>query len=212
MKKKEYLTVLGNAEKINIIERSKFIAFVKGVKDEDDAKEFIRLIKKKHSFATHNCYAYIADEQGMVQKFSDDGEPQGTAGVPILEVLKNRKIFKTCVVVTRYFGGIKLGAGGLVRAYSGIAADVLDYSKIVKMCLSTDIKVCAEYDEYSKLIKSVDNVNSVISETVYGNDIICTITVKNDFVNDFLNKLSDIFKGNSKTEICSERYHFFEKG
>ena len=105
MKVQEYLTVKGEFEKLNIIERSKFICYVKGVDSEDEAKAFIDKIRKEHSLATHNCYAYIADELGLIQKFSDDGEPQGTAGMPILEVLRNRKIYKTVVVVTRYFGG-----------------------------------------------------------------------------------------------------------
>ena len=211
MEIKEYLTVKGESEKLNIIERSKFITYIKGVEDETDAKAFIEQIKKKHSLATHNCYAYIADELGLIQKFSDDGEPQGTAGMPILEVLKNRKIYKTCVVVTRYFGGVKLGAGGLVRAYSGVTALGLDETEILKMTTCTDFKVKAEYDGYSKIIKSVNNIDSVIVDTNFGDGVECLVTVKNDKVDAFLNKLKDVFKGNEQVEKVGERYFSFEK-
>ena len=99
-----YFTVLSEYENTIIIERSKFICYIKHVENEQEAKSFVELIRKKHSLATHNCYAYIADDKGLIQKFSDDGEPQGTAGLPMLEVLKNKRVFKTCAVVTRYFG------------------------------------------------------------------------------------------------------------
>ena len=89
---KSYTTVNGSFENTNVIERSKFICYIKGINDEDEAKVFVAEIKKLHSLATHNCYAYIADDKGLIQKFSDDGEPQGTAGMPMLDVLKNRKI------------------------------------------------------------------------------------------------------------------------
>ena len=211
MNKAEYLTVIGEGEKLNIIERSKFIVYIKGVEDEEDAKAFIEKIRKQHSLATHNCYAYIADELGLVQKFSDDGEPQGTAGMPMLEVLKNRKIYKTCVVVTRYFGGIKLGAGGLVRAYSGVTADGLNDAKIVKMVPSIDVLVRTEYDGYSKLLKIVNNVDSVIVNTEFGDSVSCLITVKFDCLDALITKLSDAFKGNVKYEKVGERYYPFDK-
>ena len=93
----------------------------------------LQRIKKQNSLATHNCYAYIADSEGLLQKFSDDGEPQGTAGLPMLEVLKAKKIFKTVAVVTRYFGGIKLGAGGLVRAYTDSGVKAIESTQIVEL-------------------------------------------------------------------------------
>ena len=90
----EFLTVIEEKENTIIIERSKFICNIKGVDNEEQAKEFVEMIRKRHSLANHNCYAYIADDKGLIQKFSDDGEPQGTAGLPMLEVLKNKRIFK----------------------------------------------------------------------------------------------------------------------
>lgn len=208
MKVKGFLTVKGEIEKLNIIERSKFICYAKGVENEDDAKSFVEKIKKIHSLATHNCYAYIADELGLIQKFSDDGEPQGTAGMPILEVLKNRKLYKTAVVVTRYFGGVKLGAGGLVRAYSGVTADCLDGAKIINMVDATRVKVSTEYDGYSKLLKLTGD-GIAITDTVYGNSVDCYFMVKTDLLDGFLDKLSDIFKGKEQFEIISNDYFAF---
>ena len=110
-----YKTVLADYAEDSFIEKkSEFISYVKRVESEDEAKEFIASIKKKHADATHNCYAYIL-KGTEIARFSDDGEPQGTAGMPILEVIKREGLVGVCVVVTRYFGGILLGAGGLVR-------------------------------------------------------------------------------------------------
>ena len=103
-------------ESEKVIEKSRFLTYSEHVQSEDEAKAFIARIRKMHSLATHVCYAFIADKAGNLQRFSDDGEPQGTAGIPILEVLKAIKLYETAVAVVRYFGGIKLGAGGLVRA------------------------------------------------------------------------------------------------
>jgi uncharacterized YigZ family protein len=120
--KENFLTIVGEFSELTVIEKSKFICYLKHVESEDEAKDYIAEIKKKHFDATHNCSAFIADSDGNMARFSDDGEPQGTAGMPMLEVLKNKKLFCTAVVVTRYFGGVKLGAGGLVRAYSDCTA------------------------------------------------------------------------------------------
>jgi uncharacterized YigZ family protein len=115
---KNYLTVKQNVQNEIIIEKSRFITSLKRVYGEDDAKSFVQSIKSEYPDATHNCYAYIADEGGFFSKFSDDGEPQGTAGLPMLETLKVKGLKQVAVVVTRYFGGVKLGTGGLVRAYA----------------------------------------------------------------------------------------------
>ena len=114
----QYFTVKGYGEHEIIIEKSRFICYVSRATTEEEAQSFIQNIKKKHWDATHNCSAYLIGAHDQIQKANDDGEPSGTAGVPMLEVLKKRKLKDTVVVVTRYFGGIKLGAGGLIRAYS----------------------------------------------------------------------------------------------
>jgi uncharacterized YigZ family protein len=133
---KSVRTVFGRHESEKVIERSKFLTYSAHVESEDEARAFIAEIRSMHSLATHVCYAFVADKIGNLQRFSDDGEPQGTAGMPILEVLKNKKLFETAVAVVRYFGGIKLGAGGLVRAYSSSAAENLDGAdiRVLEMC------------------------------------------------------------------------------
>ena len=120
-----YFAVAFNTENEIVIERSRFITHVFYVETEKDAKDALSAIKKKYQDATHNCYAFVTDF-GLTSRSSDDGEPSGTAGAPIMEVLKNQKLINTLVVVTRYFGGIKLGAGGLVRAYGKSASEALD--------------------------------------------------------------------------------------
>src|SRR5699024_1453395 len=120
-----YFTVKKEGSAEVMIKKSQFIGYVKRVETEEDAQAFIQSIKKKHHDATHNCSAYMVGEHDQIQKANDDGEPSGTAGVPILEVLKKKGLKDTAVVVTRYFGGIKLGAGGLIRAYGGTTSEAI---------------------------------------------------------------------------------------
>src|SRR5699024_7098601 len=115
----KYYTVKYKGADEVVIQKSRFIGYVKRVESEEEAQNFIQEIKKKHHDATHNCSAYVIGENDQIQKANDDGEPSGTAGIPILEVIKKQHLKDTAVVVTRYFGGIKLGAGGLIRAYGG---------------------------------------------------------------------------------------------
>ena len=126
----EYKTVFESGESTIIIEKSKFIGYSRHVETEEDALTFINEIKKKNKDATHNVSAYILGEKMNAQKYSDDGEPSGTAGIPILELMKKEELTNSAIVVTRYFGGIKLGAGGLVRAYSKSAKSTLENSLI----------------------------------------------------------------------------------
>ena len=139
---KEYTTIQGDNTVEIVIEKSRFIATAIHVDSVEDAQEFIASKRKKYFDATHNCYGYLIGDKA---KFSDDGEPQGTAGMPIYECIKNSKIDHVCVVVTRYFGGIKLGAGGLVRAYSGICAEALKTATKVYMTDCTIAEVVVDY-------------------------------------------------------------------
>ena len=172
-----YKTVVGEAESVTVIERSKFICSLKGVKDEEEAKEYVDFIRKKYSIANHNCYAYIADEKGLIQKFSDAGEPQGTAGMPMLNVLKSQGIYKVVAVVTRYFGGIKLGTGGLARAYSGAVISALNSATVKELFKADFISVNLSYSLYKKF--SALNVGTVISVD-YDEEVTVRIAVKVD--------------------------------
>lgn len=191
-----YNTIDGEFSVTKIIEKSKFICYLKSVDNEEQAKEFILRIKKQNSLATHNCYAYIADENGLVMKFSDDGEPQGTAGLPMLEVLKNKKIHKVVAVVTRYFGGIKLGTGGLTRAYSGSVSSCLEQTSIVVKRLAVLCNLTCNYENYPKLKKVLDNINVCMLDTFFNNDITLTFAVKSDYLSKLKDNLSNLFKGN----------------
>ncbi|MBQ7914503.1 MAG: YigZ family protein [Clostridia bacterium] len=150
---KEYRTIAqGEVVVTKVIEKSKFIAAALHVDTVEQAVEFVNAKKKKYFDATHNCYAYIVGDK---VKFSDDGEPQGTAGMPILDCIKNNNLDFVCVVVTRYFGGIKLGAGGLVRAYSGSCADALHACQVVTMLPCERIQVMVDYSMLKVLRKAL---------------------------------------------------------
>lgn len=137
------------------IQKSRFIAHISRAESESAAQEFIQSIKKKHWDATHNCSAYLIGEHDQIQKANDDGEPSGTAGVPILEVLKKRHLKDTVVVVTRYFGGIKLGAGGLIRAYGKATSEGLGAAGIVERRLMQIVHVKIDYTWLGKIEKEL---------------------------------------------------------
>ncbi|WP_028612143.1 YigZ family protein [Paenibacillus harenae] len=147
----KYSTVRQQASAEIVIKKSRFIGYAKPVETEEEAVAFINEIKQLHKQATHNCSAYVAGERDQFQKASDDGEPSGTAGKPILEVIKHKGLKNVAVVVTRYFGGIMLGAGGLVRAYTdGAVAGIEAAGKIVNV-LHREILVDVDYAWYGKL-------------------------------------------------------------
>lgn len=156
----DYLTVEGESEATFEIRRSVFICRVKGVNSFDEGMEFVKAVSKAHSDATHNCYAVCAFNE---RKFSDDGEPQGTAGQPIIQTLTKRGLENVAAVVTRYFGGIKLGAGGLVTSYKQAVCDALDIAKIVKMTESAVGKVKTDYAEYRYASELLTRLGTVLT-------------------------------------------------
>ena len=162
-----YYTVKQAGEHEINIQRSRFIAHIKRAETENEAQEFIQAMKKKHWDATHNCSAYLIGENDQIQKANDDGEPSGTAGVPILEVLKKRKLKDTVVVVTRYFGGIKLGTGGLIRAYGKATSEGLEAIGIVERKLTQIIHVKIDYTWLGKIEKKLRASDYKIKEIHY---------------------------------------------
>ncbi|OZI10876.1 YigZ family protein [Bacillaceae bacterium SAS-127] len=147
----QYYTVKGYGEHEIIIQKSRFIAYVSRAETEEEAQQFIADIKKQHWNATHNCSAYMIGETNSIQKANDDGEPSGTAGVPMLEVLKKRNLKDTVVVVTRYFGGIKLGTGGLIRAYGKATSEGITATGVVERRLMQIIKTTIDYTWLGKI-------------------------------------------------------------
>ena len=204
-----YFTVVGETENLIIIERSKFYCNIKGVNDEAEARHYIETLRKKHSLANHSCYAYIADDKGLIQKFSDAGEPLGTAGLPMLEVLKNKKMYKTVAVVTRYFGGIKLGTGGLTRAYGGSVAECLQKANIADMQEAVYVSLSPDYEGYSRLLKFLSDENLSVIETDFGNVVNVKLAIKKDYAEIFKSKITDAFNGKLDIEKLGCDYYAF---
>ncbi|MDQ5983217.1 MAG: IMPACT family member YigZ [Eubacteriales bacterium SKADARSKE-1] len=161
----EYLSIGKEAFYQFTERRSKFIGYIKPVKTETDALDFINEIKEKHWDATHNVYAYILND-GKKTRYSDDGEPHGTAGLPVLEVLQKNNLVDVVAVVTRYFGGTLLGTGGLVRAYSNAVSMAIKKSKIIKFKLCGEFQIVCDYNQFGKL----SNVISESSGFIYATD------------------------------------------
>ena len=162
----QYRTVKNEAEDEFVERRARFIGRVKPVKTEEDAVSFIRACKSKYWDASHTVYAYSLRE-GSVRRYSDDGEPQGTAGVPVLEVLQKSGVTDLVVVVTRYFGGVLLGAGGLVRAYSHGAKIALDAGRIITMALCQTAELVCDYNQYGRLLSLIPEAGGVVTDTQF---------------------------------------------
>ena len=152
----EFKTIKENGQVQEEIKKSRFICHAKRVYSEEEARDFITAVKKEHYKATHNCSAFIVGERSEIKRTNDDGEPSGTAGVPMLGVLENHNLTNVCVVVTRYFGGIKLGAGGLIRAYAGSVALAVKEIGIIEIKEQAGIAIqmsYAQYQEYSNFLR-----------------------------------------------------------
>ena len=206
---KSVYTVFGRHESEKIIEKSRFITYSYHVESEEEARAFLSEIRGKHTLATHVCYAFIADKAGNLQRFSDDGEPQGTAGVPMLEVLKNKKLSETAVAVVRYFGGIKLGAGGLVRAYASSVAENLDGADIRELCPAVEIKIIVDYTGVDGVQKFISPRTCPVLSTDYGEKVCFVLAVKKIEKESFLADLTDFMQGRVEIETGAEYYFPF---
>lgn len=193
--------VSGEYQIENEIKRSRFIATAKGEVSQDEAEAFVKSIKKKYPDATHNCYAYVADELGNIARFSDDGEPGGTAGQPILDVIKKQGLVKTAVVVTRYFGGIKLGAGGLVGAYSGAAADVLKAAKILEKKECQRVQISCDYALFPPVEKYLYKAECKPLGFDYNDGVKGEIFVPIDDVKKVVDDLKELTSGRAELNV-----------
>lgn len=174
--KDEYRTVLCEASAELVEKRSRFIATVRPVQSEAEALEFLESLKKKYWDAKHNVYAYVVEENNIA-RYSDDGEPAGTAGVPVLEMIKKEGLSNLIVVVTRYFGGILLGTGGLVHAYSKSAKMGVEAATPATMVLCQDIKISCDYSLLGKVQNEVLGQGLRISDTEYSENVIVSVLV-----------------------------------
>ncbi|RWZ55044.1 YigZ family protein [Halobacillus fulvus] len=187
-----YYTVKPEGHEEVTIQKSRFIGYVKRCETEEEAQAFINEIKTKHKDATHNCSAYMIGEHDLIQKANDDGEPSGTAGVPMLEVLKKKGLKDTAVVVTRYFGGIKLGAGGLIRAYGGTASEAINKTGIVRRQLMKEMKVTIGYTLLGK-VENVVRQSPYTLETInYMENVELLIYVESGQEEEFQNWITDL--------------------
>ncbi|MBD8929354.1 MAG: YigZ family protein [Clostridiales bacterium] len=190
----EYKTVEKEASDFFIEKKSKFIGYAKPVKTQEEAVEFISKIKSKHWDATHNVYAYVLRENN-IQRYSDDGEPSGTAGVPVLDVMLKESLVDVCVVATRYFGGTLLGAGGLVRAYSHTSKIALEAAGIITMAQCSVMSAEVDYSFYDRLNILLSDFSAVILNTSFSDKVCVEFSVKENIV-DLLNaKLIDVSNG-----------------
>lgn len=183
------------------VNKSKFLAHVKHVDSEESAREFVLMIRKKYFDATHNCSAWILGERGDKQKSNDDGEPGGTAGNPILETIKKNNLTNCAIVVTRYFGGIKLGAGGLIRAYSHTAALGISASRVVQMTAFKKLSLTLEYNFLATAENYLRNKKIRVEATDYADVVTLELLLLPAQEENFLAELNDLTAANF---LCEE--------
>lgn len=200
-----YKTVygLGCAELVE--KKSRFIASVKSVTTEEEALSFVSEIKAKYRDARHNVYAYVVKENN-ISRFTDDGEPSGTAGAPVLDVILKEGLTDVAIVVTRYFGGTLLGTGGLVRAYGKSAKDGVLSAKITEKTYCHEVEISASYDLLGKIQYIIANGGYIQGETEYGADVTTTAFVKFDLIDKFLNEIKEATNATVTPKIVGEMY------
>lgn len=189
------------------IKKSRFICFLKRIDSEEEAKDFIQQIKKEHWKANHNCSAFVLGDHHEIQRSSDDGEPSGTAGVPMLEVLKKNDLINVCAVVTRYFGGTKLGAGGLIRAYSGSVAQAIVHTGIVEGKLQQEVFVQLDYPNWGKMENFIASENLAVKDTQFTDRVVVTCMVDENQVDDFEAQVTDLLNGQVSFTTGEVTYH-----
>lgn len=202
---KLYTTLKGEGTGVFEEKRSEFIGVAAHIDSEKDAQELIKRIKAKHHDARHNVFAYVC-ESGNVQRYSDDGEPQGTAGIPVLDVIRKSGLDDVCIVVTRYFGGILLGAGGLVRAYTAAAKIAVDEAGIVTYEKYTELRLVLNYSDYQKILAKLPGFNAKIDNTDFATDVTLDIALRAPLVDKFFLFTKELFNDKLKAEIIGERY------
>ena len=200
-----YKTVEKEAKDEFVEQRSRFIGYVRPVKTEEEAVAFIEEKKKVHWDAKHNVYAYVLRESG-IQRYSDDGEPHGTAGVPTLDVIVKSGITDVGVVVTRYFGGILLGAGGLVRAYTKGAKIALEAGGIITMQSCNICRLSCDYNQYGKISGVIPSSGGVIDNTDFGEGVTIEFHIAPENMPTFEKQLADATCGSVEAEIIDEKY------
>lgn len=202
---REYTTVRREASDEFEEKRSVFIGHARHIDCEADALDFIKAKKKEYYDARHNVYAYVL-EGGNVMRYSDDGEPQGTGGIPVLETIKKSGVSDVCVVVTRYFGGILLGAGGLVRAYSHGAAIALKAAEIVTYRQHYVYELTCNYTNYQKYLFELNKAGILVLDTVFDADVTIQFALLPDAAESFINKIVELSGGKDLPKKIDEKF------
>ena len=200
----EYFIPAGDGEAEFTEKRSSFLGHVRMVETEDEAKSFVAEMKKKYYDARHNCWCYIIKDGAV--RYSDDGEPQGTAGIPMLEVLKREGVTNVVCVVTRYFGGVLLGTGGLLRAYTKSAKDALDAAGISVVRRWVMAELACTYSLLERLKLECTAANGLVSDVEYSTDVCLKLLLPEDGVEDFSRRIADVTAGASRFAIIGEIY------
>ena len=202
---KIYITVKGYGEARFEEKKSVFIGYCTRVTSEEEANAFIRQIKEKHRDATHNCYGYVM-KGGILCRYSDDGEPQGTAGKPILDMLKKSGVDDVCVVVTRYFGGTLLGTGGLVHAYSQGASLAVEAAGVARLETYSVIEAEFSYSDHQRIAFELERCDAIIDATDYSDCVKVTFAVKKEFEAEIMRKITDLSSGRASSKKLLERF------
>ena len=204
-----YITVKELAEYRFEDRKSVFIGYAKPVSAESEAIEFIQAVKKKHPDARHWVYAYVLRENSTA-RFTDDREPQGTAGMPVLDIIRKNGVTDTIIVVVRYFGGILLGTGGLVHAYTEAALGALREAKIIKYDTYSDFEISVSYSDYQKIAFTLSEYNVYTIDTEYSDAVKVTGSVISTAYDELCDKLSEITSARAKITFLNKKYDFRE--
>ena len=202
---KDYKTVANEASDEFVEKRSRFIGYVKPVRTEEEAVAFINQKRSEHWDARHNVYAYSLRE-GNIKRYSDDGEPSGTAGMPVLDVIVKNEIYDVCVVVTRYFGGVLLGTGGLVRAYSQGSKIALESGGVVLMQSCLLCETSCSYTRYGKVSSLIMESGATVDDTIYESDVKIKFHIQPGMLDELNKKLADATSGEVQAVSDGESY------
>lgn len=201
-----YRSVLRRAETEYVVEKSRFIGYCAHTAGEAAARAFLNEVRALHPLATHVCFGFVADKTGNEQRFSDDGEPQGTAGMPILNVVKGNKLFETAVAVVRYFGGVKLGTGGLVRAYTKAAQDAVAAAGVCEYDLCAEIQISVGYAETDALLRFLGGKGIGVLSRMFGERAVFTVAVREGEREAFASAVQDVLCGRAEIESLTAYY------
>lgn len=201
-----YKTIAQTGSYEKDIKKSRFIAHIAQTFSEDEANAFIKQIREQESGATHNCTAFIVLENVKIERMSDDGEPSGTAGSPILNVLQQQDLQNVTVVVTRYFGGIKLGAGGLIRAYSSTTAEAVKEIGLVENRIQQGYELTIPYHMYDKFENYAKNEKMILEDKQFSTDVKCKIYLDLDIVDQAVQNIKDLFQNQITLKETEKTY------